>query len=182
MLSKSATMMLGLINQQPLNAYEIIKRLEFMNVKWWYNIADSTVYATLRALDNKGLIVGVSEKNGNMPLRTVYSISDKGKRELKDTLTQAILSFDYDTNVFSIAAFFLDFFELNEQISLLEERAKVLKKYIEGIEKWISQSENEEIPIHHIATVERMASLAKAELLGTNKLLEKLHLNQKGNC
>ncbi len=182
MLSKSATMMLGLINQQPLNAYEIIKRLEFMNVKWWYNIADSTVYATLRTLDNKGLIVGASEKNGNMPFRTVYSISDKGKKELKDTLTQSILSFDYDTNVFSIAAFFLDFFELNEQISLLEERAKVLKKYIEGIEKWISQSENEEIPIHHIATVERMANLAKAELLGTNKLLEKLHLNQKGNC
>lgn len=64
MLSKSATMMLGLINKQPQNAYEIIKTLEFMNVKWWYNIADSTVYSTLRTLDNKGLIVGVSEKMG----------------------------------------------------------------------------------------------------------------------
>ena len=71
MLSKSATMMLGLINQQPQNAYEIIKNLEIMNVKWWYNIADSTVYATLRTLDKKGFIVGGSEKNGNMPLRTV---------------------------------------------------------------------------------------------------------------
>ena len=77
MLSKSATMMLGLINKQPQNAYEIIKTLEFMNVKWWYNIADSTVYSTLRTLDNKGLIVGVSEKNGNMPFRTVYSITDR---------------------------------------------------------------------------------------------------------
>ena len=88
MLSKSATMLLGLINKQPVNAYEIIKILESMNVKWWYNIADSTVYATLRTLDKKGLIVGASEKNGNMPFRTVYSISEKGKEELRDTLTK----------------------------------------------------------------------------------------------
>ena len=109
MLSKSATMLLGLIDKKPVNVYEIIKILEFMNVKWWYNIADSTVYATLRTLDKKGYIVGESEKNGNMPFRTVYSISDKGKEELRDTLKKSILSFDYDTNTFSIAAFFLDF-------------------------------------------------------------------------
>lgn len=181
MLSKSATMMLGLINKQPQNAYEIIKTLEFMNVKWWYNIADSTVYATLRTLDKKGLIVGVSEKNGNMPFRTVYSISDKGKEQLKDTLTKSILSFDYDTNVFSIAAFFLDYFESDEQISLLKKRAEILKKYIAGIEKWISQQGDESIPFHHAVTVARMADLAKTELAGTDRLLEMLRINQKGN-
>lgn len=177
MLSKSATMMLGLINKQPQNAYEIIKNLEIMNVKWWYNIADSTVYATLRTLHNKGLIVGVSEKNGNMPFRTVYSISDKGKEELGDTLSKSILSFDYDTNVFSIAAFFLDFFETDEQISLLEKRAEILKKYIVGIEKWISQQADESVPFHHVTTVARMVDLAKTELSGTDRLLEVLKKN-----
>ena len=177
MLSKSATMLLGLIDKKPVNAYEIIKILEYMNVKWWYNIADSTVYATLRNLDKKGYIIGVSEKNGNMPFRTVYSISDKGKEEFRDTLINSILSFDYDTNTFSIAAFFLDFFDVKEQITLLEKRIEILKKYIEGIEKWISHPNDNTTPIHHIITVERMASLAKAELCGTNKLLEFLKIN-----
>ena len=104
-----------------------------MNVKWWYNIADSTVYATLRTLDKKGFIVGVSEQNGNMPFRTVYSITERGREELRDTLTKSILSFDYDTNTFSIAAFFLDFFTMEEQITLLERRIIILSKYIEGI-------------------------------------------------
>lgn len=36
MLSKPATMLLGLIYEKPLNAYEIIKRLNYMNVKWWF--------------------------------------------------------------------------------------------------------------------------------------------------
>ncbi len=181
MLSKSSTMLLGLINKQPVNAYEIIKILESMNVKWWYNIADSTVYATLRALDKKGLIIGVSEKNGNMPLRTVYSISDKGKEELRDTLINSIISFDYDSNTFSIAAFFLDFFQVDEQISLLEKRIEVLKKYIIGIEKWVSQPKDRTTPFQHITIVERMVNLSKAELSGTNKLLELIKINQKGN-
>lgn len=174
MLSKSATMMLGLINRQPLNAYEIIKVLECMNVKWWYDIANSTVYATLRTLNNKGLIVGVSEKNGNMPYRTVYSISDKGKMELKNILTRSILSFDFDTNLFSIAAFFLDFFEIDEQISLLKQRNVILTKYIEGIENWILHQKDSTVPFSHIVIVERMADLAKTELSGTNKLIEML--------
>lgn len=177
MLSKSATMLLGLINKKPVNAYEIIKLLESMNVKWWYSIADSTVYATLRTLDKKGLIVGASEKNGNMPFRTVYSISDKGKEALRDTLKKSILSFDYDTNTFSIAAFFLDFFDVKEQITLLEKRIEILNKYIDGIEKWILHPDDKKTPVSHIITVERMASLAKAELSGTNKLLELLKMN-----
>lgn len=32
MLSKPATMLLGLIYEKPLNAYEIIKHLNYMNV------------------------------------------------------------------------------------------------------------------------------------------------------
>ena len=40
MLSKPATMLLGLIDKEPLNAYELIKRLNYMNVKWWFYIAD----------------------------------------------------------------------------------------------------------------------------------------------
>lgn len=177
MLSKSATMLLGLIDKKPVNAYEIIKILESMNVKWWYNIADSTVYATLRTLDKKGYIVGESEKNGNMPFRTVYSISDKGKEALRDTLKKSILSFDYDTNTFSIAAFFLDFFDVEEQVMLLKRRIEILEKYIEGIEKWISSPNDKTTPIHHVITVERMASLAKAELCGTYKLLELIKVN-----
>ena len=43
MLSKSATMLLGLITHQPLNAYEIVKTLDYMNIKYWFNIGTSTV-------------------------------------------------------------------------------------------------------------------------------------------
>lgn len=109
MLSKSATMIMGLINTSPLNAYEIVKQLQWMNIKYWYNIADSTVYATIKSVEKKGYISGTVEKEGNMPDKTIYTLTDKGRDELRMTLSNSIITFDYDTNIFSIAAFFIDF-------------------------------------------------------------------------
>lgn len=115
MLSKTATMLLGLINQKPVNAYEIIKELNYMNVKWWFNIADSTVYATIKTLEKRDFISGTIEKEGNMPDKTIYTITAKGKTELLSTLKRSILKFDYDTNIFSITAFFIDYIEPKER-------------------------------------------------------------------
>ena len=102
MLSKSATMLLGLITHQPLNAYEIVKTLDYMNIKYWFNIGTSTVYATIKTLEKKQYLVGEIQKDGNMPDKTVYSITEQGKAVFLETLRTSFLKFDYDTNIFSI--------------------------------------------------------------------------------
>lgn len=171
MLSKPATMLLGLIYEKPLNAYEIIKHLNYMNVKWWFNIADSTVYSTLKTLEKKGYILGTTEKVGNMPDRTVYSLSDTGKDKFIDTLKASILQFNYDTNIFSIAAFFLSTFPPNEQQELLEKRLETLRKYRAGIAKQVNPLWENEVPAVHAANVKRMIDLVDAEITGTKRLL-----------
>lgn len=177
MLSKPATMLLGLIYEKPLNAYEIIKLLNYMNVKWWFNIADSTVYSTLKTLEKKEFITGTTEKVGNMPDRTVYSLSDKGKEKFIDTLRASILQFNYDTNIFSIAAFFLDIFTVDEQQMLLQERLNILQKYRAGIEKQVNPLWENEVSAVHVANVKRMIDLVDAEITGTNRLLESCNKN-----
>lgn len=172
MLSNPATMLLGLIYEKPLNAYEIIKHLNYMNVKWWFNIADSTVYSTLKTLEKKEYITGTTEKVGNMPDRTVYSLSDKGKCVFQDTLRKSITQFNYDTNIFSIAAFFLNTFTPTEQQKLLQERLSVLQKYREGIEKQINPLWESEVSAIHSANVKRMIDLVDAEIAGTNCILK----------
>ena len=172
MLSKAATMLMGLIYGSPLNAYELTKKLQFMNVKQWYNIADSTVYATIKTLEKKALISGTIEKDGNMPDKTVYSLTDKGKIELLDTLIKSILQFDYDTNVFSIAAFFIDIFPLAESEKLLLKRLAILEKYLKGVDEQIKKMEAMGVSKISIANVSRTREIIKAELVGTQKLLE----------
>lgn len=172
MLSKPATMLLGFISRQPLNAYEIVKTLDYMNIKYWLNIGTSTVYATLKTLEKKGYITGKTQKDGNMPDKTVYSITEQGMSALLETLRNSFLTFDYDTNVFSIAAFFLETFDCMERKELLKKRLQMLCQYKEGIEKQISPEWIKGTSPYHVANVQRMSDLVSAEISGTKRLLE----------
>ena len=165
-------MLLGLIQEKPRNAYEIVKQLRYMNIKWWFNIGDSTVYTTMKNLEKRGLITGEVEKVGNMPDRTVYTITDKGDTELRNTFRKSILQFNFDTNIFSIAAFFIDIFDGPEKRELLEKRLKILKQYLVGIEKQVSPEWAGEVLPAHVANVERMICIVNAEVSGTEKLLD----------
>ena len=105
MLSKPAAILLGLIAEKPANAYELTQSLRLMNVKRWYPVADSTVYATVRVLEKKAYLAGKIQKDGNMPEKTIYTITDTGIRELKSALRFFIENFDYNLTSFMIAAF-----------------------------------------------------------------------------
>lgn len=171
MITKSAIMLLGLVNEKPLNAYEIIKQLKYMNVKWWFDIADSTVYTTLKNLQKKGFIEGKKEQEGNMPYKTIYNITKSGEEELKNTIRKICVSFDYDTVLFSIAAFYIDIFDRTEKSNLLSTRITYLNQYLKGIEKQFLILRENKIPEHHLCNVNRMIQVVKAEIYGAKELL-----------
>lgn len=164
MLSKTATMLLGLINSEPLNAYEIIKKLHLMNVKSWYEIADSTVYATIKTLEKKAFIVGKVQKDGNMPNKIVYSITETGYKELKNTLKLYIEHFEYDFVPFMIAAFFIKVFEKDSAIDVLSNRLDYLRKADIGISEQMEILKSQEIPTDIRCNVHHNMLLIKAEI------------------
>lgn len=164
-------MLLGIIYEKPLNAYEITKLLAYMNIKWWFNIADSTVYTTLKNLEKRGLIEGTIERIGNMPDRTIYSLTGKGKDELKETIKESILQFSYDTNIFTISAFVMDILETEEKKELLQKRLGILQSYLAGISKQDNETWKQEVPALHVANLERMIDIIQAEISGTKRLL-----------
>lgn len=172
MLSKSATMLLGLITHQPLNAYEIVKTLDYMNIKYWFNIGTSTVYATIKTLEKKQYLVGEIQKDGNMPDKTVYSITEQGKAVFLETLRTSFLKFDYDTNIFSITAFFLDCLPEKEQKTLLEQRMTVLQEYLAGIQKQHTEEWKKQVNPYHVANLQRMTDIVLAEISGTERLFK----------
>lgn len=62
MLTKTATIILGIIQKHPVNAYELIKMLSRFQLKDWYDIADSTVYATLKSLEKNNILLARYKK------------------------------------------------------------------------------------------------------------------------
>ena len=87
MLSKLSVLMLGIISEREINPYEVTKMLEELQLKKWLPLADSTVYVTINNLKKQGLILGRCERNGNLPEKTIYSITPEGEYELQRSVT-----------------------------------------------------------------------------------------------
>ena len=87
MLSKLATLILGILAEKEHNPYEITKMLNELKTRKWLPLADSTVYATINNLKKKGLIIGRQEKSGNLPEKTIYKITPEGEFELHASIT-----------------------------------------------------------------------------------------------
>ena len=179
MLSKTATMLLGLIHSEPLNAYEIIKKLQIMNVKSWYEIADSTVYATIKTLEKKAYIAGKVQKDGNMPDKTVYSITETGSKELKNTLILFIEHFEYDFVPFMIAAFFIKVFDKNSAVDILSSRLDYLRKVDIGISEQMKILETQKVPADVKCNINHNALLVKAEIAAIKEHIKAIELTEE---
>jgi len=175
MLTKTATIILGMIQEHPINAYEIIKMLSKFRTKDWYEIADSTVYATLKSLEKKNYIIGEIQKSGNMPDKTVYSLTDSGRTELKKTVRNFIVNFDYDLVPFLIACFFVDVIGREDALSCLQERYDFLIKNRDGLKMQIQKLKNDaKIPAYAICNVEHNFLIVETEISATQKMIDSL--------
>lgn len=180
MLAKPAILLLGMISEEPKGAYEITKMLEYMSVKWWFNISDSTVYSTIKSLEKRKLIIGKAEKRSNMPERTVYSISQLGIEELKSSIREAFTTMDYDTTIYSIAVTYINIFNNSEQVELFNIRVQMLRGYLVGIESSIKSKEGTGLSIRHIENIIRMKNIVLVELNSAKRMLEMINNNIEG--
>lgn len=182
MLSKTMTLLLGIISRQPVNPYELNKWLTTMNVRRWYPVAGSTVYAALKTAEKKQYISGNAEKSGNMPEKTVYAITEKGKRELTETLGSFLSEFDYDITGFHMGIFFAEVLGASKTLSLLEKRELLLTKQEQGLRRQIRQMEQEQLPRLVVLNVYQSLYLVEAQKKGTQEILAEMRAaSAKGN-
>ena len=83
-LSKTALLILGIIAYEPINPYAISKLVNWKRTN--IRIPTQTVYGIINMLKKRGLISGKWAKNGNMPDKTIYSITPKGEKLIKRSL------------------------------------------------------------------------------------------------
>ena len=99
-----------------------------------------------------------------MPDKTIYSITDSGIQELKITLKDFIENFNYDLTYFMIAAFFLDFFEIDERLEILNNRLDFLRKIKDGIELKLKEMEKLKLPKPIICNVLHNKIIIQSEI------------------
>src|SRR2546427_5652553 len=88
----SRLMVLGLLTTMgPMHGHQVRRMAEMTSVETWGGVSVGSLYREIHRMEEEGLVEPVrSEQVGRRPARTVYSITDEGKRELRILREQAL--------------------------------------------------------------------------------------------
>jgi DNA-binding PadR family transcriptional regulator len=79
-------MLLGSLMDQPMNAYELKKRMENAKVSNWVKISSPAIYKNLVRLHQRGYLDAQVVREGEMPEKTIYTVNEKGRRYFHRTM------------------------------------------------------------------------------------------------
>ena len=177
MLSKLATLILGILSERERNPYEITKMLSVLQTKKWLPMADSTVYATINNLKKKGLILGRTEKDGNLPEKTIYSITNDGESELQQTITSFLEEDSSISSGFDIGILLMHNLskqevqiKLKKKLERLESSFYVIRKQILGFEM-----DTQKIAFTALSMLKHRQHLVEAEIKTVKELIRDLN-------
>ncbi|MCF7822597.1 MAG: PadR family transcriptional regulator [Candidatus Marinimicrobia bacterium] len=122
---------LGLIKNQPMSAYELAK---LGGIYELVRLSKPAIYRNVTLLEEKGLLSGVDRKAGKMPSKRIYSITDKGESHIRETMVSLITgrpNIHFDFNVFILL---IDQFPKPEAFRLLRTLQDVLREHLNHLE------------------------------------------------
>lgn len=179
MLSKVGALIMGIIKESPRNPYEITKLLEVIKLKEWFPVAASSVYATIKTLHGKGYIEGEAMKEGSMPEKTVYTITEEGERLFLETIREMLGSGDLDSVAFNIGTIMMCNLEKATVLELLEGRLEKIQAALTAIKKQYDYfTEIGKVPSYALISLKHNAYLYEAEQKTTLELIEELNRHE----
>lgn len=154
---------LGILKKEPLGAYDIQKLVEYRNISKWVKISTPSIYKKVVQLEDKGYIKSISVKEGKMPEKAVYSLTEAGEEEF-ERLMLAIscqpVRFFLDLNAVIVNLTSLSPENQNACLTNIADNVKTLKAYLE---ENIREKENlPEIPETGKAVLRQQLILAQA--------------------
>jgi DNA-binding PadR family transcriptional regulator len=114
--------------ERPMHPYEVATTLRQRNKHENVRLNYGSLYAVVESLHRRGLITPEStEREGRLPERTIYTLTDAGRVEMHHWLADLIATPVNDYPAFEAALSFLPVLAPQEVISLLNERAMRLE-------------------------------------------------------
>lgn len=170
---------LGMLKKESLSAYDIQKLVEYRNISKWVKISTPSIYKKVIQLEQKGLIKSSIVKEGKMPEKAVYSLTDTGEEEFESLMHEIALQpihFFLDFNAVIVNLPSLPPDKQKFCLENIENNVKILKTYLE---ENIRKKENAPgIPQTGMAVLQQQYVLAQAiETWIVSLKSDNLHLN-----
>lgn len=125
---------LGMLKRESLSAYDIQKLVEYRNISKWVKISTPSIYKKVIQLEEKGLITSRTEKEGKMPEKAVYSLTDAGNVEFEKLMFEISckpinIFLDFNAVIVNLESMEKEY--QRECLDNIESNINVLKSYLE---------------------------------------------------
>jgi DNA-binding PadR family transcriptional regulator len=134
--SPLALAVLSLLHAEPLHPYAMQRLIKLWGKDSVINVGQrANLYKTIKRLDQAGLIaVRQTERAHQYPERTVYELTEQGRKAAHDWLAEMVATPRYEFPQFPAALSFLMMLPPQEAAGLLEQRADTLRKQLSSLE------------------------------------------------
>lgn len=154
---------LGMLKQEALSAYDIQKQVDYRNISRWVKISTPSIYKKVLQLEQKGFMKGTAVKEGKMAEKVVYSLTVEGEKEFERLMLEISSSPIHIFLDFNSVIVNLNSLPPEEQklcLTNIENNVKVLKSYIE--ENISLKEDIPEIPATGMAVLQQQFTLVQA--------------------
>jgi DNA-binding PadR family transcriptional regulator len=141
---------LGFLCGRPLYGYEIKQLIEHV-MGDWTNIAFGSIYYALGKLADEGFVEKVgTEQEGGRPSRTVYQITDAGRKEFMHLLREVWDNVERQTFDFDIGLSFMSALPIDEVKGYLRKRVTHLEHILQYLEAHQAEelADTDHVPTH----------------------------------
>ena len=129
---------LGMIKEKEQSAYDLQKNVEYRNISKWIKVSTPSIYKKVVQLEEKGYIKGNVSKEGNMPEKSIYHITEKGNKyflELMKKISAQMVNIFLDFNAVIINLEMVSPLERKELTENIEYQIRQFQKAVSGLEK-----------------------------------------------
>lgn len=175
--TKSKYALLGMLSIHPMSGYDIKKRIEESISNFWTE-SYGQIYPVLKSLVAEKLVTKTVERGSGKPDRHVYALTERGRKELQQWLTEGITP-KVERNELLLKLFFGEEAPVETAIKHVEQfrelQHQLLKKY-KAIEKEIKvkYADNSNLPFW-LLTVRYGERVAQALLGWCDEAIVKLN-------
>lgn len=138
---------LGILKKESLSAYDIQKLIEYRKISQWVKVSTPTIYKKMLQLEKQGYVKSTMKKNGKMPEKAVYSLTQKGKTEFEKLMLGIAarpINIFLDLNAVILNLDSLSFADQKACIGIIE--ANVNKMKVKLKEDIADSKDSDEIP------------------------------------
>jgi DNA-binding PadR family transcriptional regulator len=122
---------MGLMYEKSMNPYELTKLVDMDVIKAWFPLTAPSIYTTIKNIEKKGYIIGEQVQEGNFPTKTLYSLTEKGEKQLREDMETSLKDYEIAASNFGISIFHIGTLNKEDALIYAKQRAETLSGLLE---------------------------------------------------